>query len=168
MSNEKILAEKKKVVNEITGKLKESAAVIVVNYRGLPVADATALRRQLREANVDFKVYKNTFARRASKAAGTEALDDVFSGPTAISFSKEDVIAPAKVLYNFAKDHETLEIKAGLIEGKSVSMDELKTLAEIPSRETLLSMLANVLQAPIRDFAIGVKAVADKKEQEGA
>lgn len=166
MSNEKVLEEKKKIVDEIAGKLKDSVATIVVNYRGLSVAEVTELRKQLREANVDYKVYKNTFARRAIEIAGLSELDDALKGPTAVSFSKDDVIAPAKVLYNFAKDHEALEIKAGVIEGKLASVDEIKALAELPSKEALLSMLANVLQAPIRNFALGVKAVAEQKEQE--
>ncbi|MCL1632378.1 50S ribosomal protein L10 [Sporolactobacillus sp. CPB3-1] len=166
MSNAKILEGKKKVVDEIAAKLKESVATIVVNYRGLSVAEVTELRKQLREANVDYKVYKNTFARRATEIAGISELNDALTGPTAVSFSKEDVIAPAKVLYNFAKEHEALEIKAGIIEGKLTSLEEIKALAELPSREGLLSMLANVLQAPIRNFALGVKAVAEQKEQE--
>ncbi|MCO7127462.1 50S ribosomal protein L10 [Sporolactobacillus shoreicorticis] len=166
MSNEKVLEGKKKIVDEIAGKLKDSVATIIVNYRGLSVAEVTELRKQLREANVDYKVYKNSFARRATGIAGLSGLDDALKGPTAVSFSKEDVIAPAKVLYNFAKEHEALEIKAGVIEGKLTSVDEIKALAELPSREGLLSMLANVLQAPIQKFALGVKAVAEKKEQE--
>jgi large subunit ribosomal protein L10 len=166
MSNEKVIEGKKKIVDEITGKLKDSVATIVVNYRGLSVAEVTELRQQLREAGVEYKVYKNTFARRATAIAGLSELDDALKGPTAVSFSKDDVIAPAKVLYNFAKEHEALEIKAGVIEGKLTSVDEIKALAELPSREGLLSMLANVLQAPIQKFALGVKAVAEKKEQE--
>ncbi|WP_262393098.1 50S ribosomal protein L10 [Sporolactobacillus inulinus] len=161
-----MLDQKKLVVDEIAAKLKESVATIAVNYRGLSVAEVTELRKQLREAGVDYKVYKNTFARRATEIAGLTDLDDALTGPTAISFSKDDVIAPAKVLYTFAKEHEALEIKAGVIEGKLTSLDEIKALAELPSREGLLSMLANVLQAPIRNFALGVKAVAEQKEQE--
>ncbi|RYL89367.1 50S ribosomal protein L10 [Sporolactobacillus sp. Y61] len=168
MSNAKIIEGKKKVVDEIADKLKNSVAAIVVNYRGLSVAEVTELRKQLREADVDYKVYKNTFARRATALTDMTSLDEALTGPTAISFSKEDVISPAKILYNFAKDHEALEIKAGVIEGKPVSIEELQTLAKLPTREELLSMLANVLQAPIRKFAIGVKAVADKKEQQEA
>ncbi|RYL89911.1 50S ribosomal protein L10 [Sporolactobacillus sp. THM7-4] len=166
MSSEKVLEQKKKVVDEIAEKLKNSISTIVVDYRGLSVSEVTELRKQLREANVDYKVYKNTFVRRATALTGLTALDEALAGPTAVSFSKEDVIAPAKVLFNFSKDHEALEIKAGVIEGKAVSVDEIKALAELPSREGLLSMLANVLQAPIRNFALGVKAVADQKEQE--
>ncbi|MCR8682304.1 50S ribosomal protein L10, partial [Enterococcus faecium] len=129
------------VVQEITDKMKESAAFIVVDYRGLSVAQATELRKQLREAGVDMTVYKNTMSRRAAESLGYEALNEFLTGPNAIAFSTEDVIAPAKVLNNFAKENEQLEIKAGIIEGNLVSVDEIKALAELPSREGLLSML---------------------------
>ncbi|CAM3233269.1 50S ribosomal protein L10 [Sporolactobacillus spathodeae] len=166
MSNEKILEAKKQTVSEIADKLKESAAIIAVNYRGLSVSEVTELRKELREAGVEYKVYKNTFVRRATELTGLTDFDASLTGPTAVSFSKEDVIAPAKVLFNFAKDHEALEIKSGIIEGKVAPVEQLKALAELPSREGLLSMLANVLQAPIAGFARSVKAVAEKKEQE--
>ncbi|MFD0944154.1 50S ribosomal protein L10 [Savagea faecisuis] len=165
----KILQAKQAVVQEITDKMKESAAFIVVDYRGLSVAQATELRKQLREAGVDMTVYKNTMSRRAAESLGFEALNEFLTGPNAIAFSTEDVIAPAKVLNNFAKENEQLEIKAGIIEGNLVSVDEIKALAELPSREGLLSMLLSVLQAPMRNFALATKAVADQKgEEEGA
>ncbi|MFT8363541.1 MAG: 50S ribosomal protein L10 [Sporolactobacillus sp.] len=166
MSNAVILEGKQQTVNEIAGKLKESVAVIAVNYRGLSVSEVTELRKQLREAGVDYKVYKNTYVRRATEMAGLTDFDDALTGPTAISFSKDDVIAPAKILFNFAKEHEALEIKSGIIEGKVAPVEQIKALSELPSREGLLSMLANVLQAPIAGFARSVKAVAEKKEQE--
>lgn len=165
----KILQAKQAVVQEITDKMKESAAFIVVDYRGLSVAQATELRKQLREAGVDMTVYKNTMSRRAAESLGFEALNEFLTGPNAIAFSTEDVIAPAKVLNSFAKENEQLEIKAGIIEGNLVSVDEIKALAELPSREGLLSMLLSVLQAPMRNFALATKAVADQKgEEEGA
>ncbi|MFT8872739.1 MAG: 50S ribosomal protein L10 [Sporolactobacillus sp.] len=166
MSNAKILESKKQIVDTIVTKLKESAAVVAVDYRGLTVAEVTELRKQLREAGVEYKVYKNTYVRRATALAGLSAFDEALTGPTALSFSKEDVIAPAKVLYNFAKTHEALELKAGVIEGQPTPVDQIKALAELPSREGLLSMLANVLQAPIRNLAVDVKAIADQKAQE--
>ncbi|GAE31476.1 50S ribosomal protein L10 [Alkalihalobacillus hemicellulosilyticus] len=163
-----VLEQKKQVVSTIATKLRDSKATVVVDYRGLNVAEVTELRKQLREAGVEFKVYKNTLARRATAEAGLTELDEQLVGPTAIAFSEEDVIAPAKVLNNFAKEHEALEIKAGVLEGKVVSVAEVKALAELPSREGLLSMLANVLQAPVRNFALATKAVADQKEEQGA
>ena len=161
-----VIDKKKQVVDEITTKLQESQSTIVVNYRGLTVAEVTELRKQLRESGVDYKVYKNTLSRRATEKAGLTELDESLVGPTAIAFSNEDVIAPAKVLANFAKDHKALEIKAGVIEGNVVSLDEVKEIAELPSRDGLISMLLSVMQAPIRNFALATKAVADQKEEQ--
>jgi len=159
---------KKVVVEEITSKLKESKSTIIVDYRGLNVAEVTELRKQLREANVEFKVYKNTMTRRAVEQAELDGLNDFLTGPNAIAFSTEDVVAPAKVLNEFAKKHEALEIKAGVIEGKVSTVEEVKALAELPSREGLLSMLLSVLQAPVRNLALATKAVAKQKEEQGA
>lgn len=159
---------KKQIVSEITEKLQASKATILVDYRGLNVAEVTELRKQLREAGVEFKVYKNTLVRRATAEVNLTDLDEQLVGPTAIAFSNEDVVAPAKVLSKFAKDNEALEIKTGVIEGNVVSVDEIKALADLPSREGLLSMLLSVLQAPMRNFALAAKAVADQKEGEGA
>ncbi|AAU21751.2 50S ribosomal protein L10 [Bacillus sp. GM2] len=159
---------KKVVVEEITSKLKESKSTIIVDYRGLNVAEVTELRKQLREANVEFKVYKNTMTRRAVEQAELDGLNDFLTGPNAIAFSTEDVVAPAKVLNEFAKKHEALEIKAGVIEGKVSTVEEVKALAELPSREGLLSMLLSVLQAPVRNLALATKAVAEQKEEQGA
>ncbi|WP_028400847.1 50S ribosomal protein L10 [Ectobacillus panaciterrae] len=164
----KAIEAKQVVVAEIAGKLKESKSTIVVDYRGLTVSEATELRKQLREAGIEFKVYKNTLTRRAAEEASMADLNEYLTGPNAIAFSNEDVIAPAKVLNDFAKKHEALEIKAGVIEGKLVSVEEVKAIAELPSREGLLSMLLSVLQAPIRNLALAAKAVADQKEEQGA
>lgn len=102
------------------------------------------------------------------ESAEIAELNEFLTGPNAIAFSNEDVVAPAKVLNDFAKDHEALEIKAGVIEGKLVTLDEVKAIATLPSREGLLSMLLSVLQAPIRNLALATKAVADQKEEQGA
>ncbi|MDA7028284.1 50S ribosomal protein L10 [Bacillus sp. CLL-7-23] len=163
-----VIETKKAVVQEITSKLKESKSTIVVDYRGLNVSEVTELRKQLREANVEFKVYKNTMTRRAVEQAELDGLNDVLTGPNAIAFSAEDVIAPAKVINEFAKKHDALEIKAGVIEGKVSTVEEVKALAELPSREGLLSMLLSVLQAPVRNLALATKAVAEQKEEQGA
>lgn len=163
-----VMEKKIQTVEEITTKFQESQSTIVVDYRGLDVAEVTELRKQLREAGVEFKVYKNTMARRATEKAGLQELDASLVGPTAIAFSNDDVIAPAKVLAGFAKKHDALEIKAGIIEGKVVTVEEVKAIAELPSREGLLSMLLSVLQAPIRNFALATKAVAEQKEEQGA
>ncbi|MBM6616126.1 50S ribosomal protein L10 [Bacillus suaedaesalsae] len=159
---------KKQVVTEIADKLRDSKSTIVVDYRGLTVSQVTELRKQLREAGIDFKVYKNTMTRRAATDAGLEGLNEFLTGPNAIAFGGEDVIAPAKILNEFAKKNEKLEIKAGVIEGNIATVEEVKALAELPSREGLLSMLLSVLQAPIRNLALAAKAVADQKEEQGA
>jgi large subunit ribosomal protein L10 len=126
------------------------------------VAQVTELRKQLREAGVEFQVLKNSLARRATAQAELTALDEFLTGPTAIAFSKDDIIAPAKILTDFAKKNEALSVKAGVVEGKVVGFDQIKALADLPSREGLLSMLLSVLQAPVRNFALAVKAVAEK------
>ncbi|MFX3674670.1 MAG: 50S ribosomal protein L10 [Paenisporosarcina sp.] len=164
----KAIETKQVRVEEITEKFKGAATVVVVDYRGLNVTQLTELRKQLREAGVEFKVYKNTMTRRATEVAGLEGLNEHLTGPNAIAFSNEDVVAPAKILNDFAKKNEKLEIKAGVIEGTIASADDIKALAELPSREGLLSMLLSVLQAPMRNFALVTKAVAEQKEEQGA
>ncbi|MDS9471992.1 50S ribosomal protein L10 [Sporosarcina pasteurii] len=165
----KVLEAKQAVVTEISEKMKSAATVVVVDYRGLNVSQVTELRKNLREQGVDFKVYKNSMSRRAAEEVGFEGLNEHLVGPNAIAFSEDDVIAPAKILHEFAKENEALEIKAGVIEGEIASAEEIKALATLPSREGLLSMLLSVLQAPVRNFALATKAVAEQKEeQEGA
>ncbi|MGE7998203.1 50S ribosomal protein L10 [Lysinibacillus sp. NPDC093190] len=164
----KVIENKQAQVQEITEKFQNAASVVVVDYRGLNVAQVTELRKQLREAGVEFKVYKNTLTRRATEAVGLEGINDVLVGPNAIAFSNEDVVAPAKIINEFAKQNEALEIKAGIIEGTISSVEDVKALAELPSREGLLSMLLSVLQAPVRNFALATKAVAEQKEEQGA
>ncbi|MEC2075523.1 50S ribosomal protein L10 [Metabacillus fastidiosus] len=163
-----IIETKKQIVDEIAEKLTASKSTVIVDYRGLNVSEVTELRKQLREAGIDFKVYKNTMTRRAFEKAGLTGIEDALTGPNAIAFGSEDVVAPAKILNDFAKKHEALEIKAGVIEGNVATVEEVKALAELPSREGLLSMLLSVLQAPIRNFALATKAVADQKEEQGA
>jgi len=159
---------KQQIVSEISDKIKNSVSTVVVDYRGLSVSEVTELRKQLREAGVEFKVYKNSMTRRAAEAAGLADLNAALTGPNAIAFSTEDVVAPAKILNDFAKKHEALELKAGVIEGNVATAEEIKALADLPSREGLLSMLLSVLQAPIRNLALVTKAVAEQKEEQGA
>jgi large subunit ribosomal protein L10 len=166
MANARIIQEKQQVVEEITQKLRESAATVLTDYRGLNVAQVTELRRKLREAGIEFKVLKNTLIRRATSNAELTELDSVLTGPTAVAFGKDDAVAPAKILSEFAKQNEALQIKGGVVEGRVVGVEEIKALADLPSREGLLSLLLSVLQAPIRNFALAVKAVAEKKEAE--
>jgi large subunit ribosomal protein L10 len=165
LANAKVIQAKQESVDAVTAKLRESATTVVVDYRGLNVAQVTELRKQLREAGIEFQVLKNTLLRRATAAAELTELDSVLTGPTAIAFSAEDAVAPAKILNDFAKKNDALELKGAVVEGRVIGVEEVKALAELPSREGLLSMLLSVLQAPVRNFALAVKAVADKEEQ---
>src|SRR5690625_4887358 len=158
---------KEQVVQELTEKFKESQSTVLVDYRGLNVAEITALRKELRDNNIDYKVYKNTLTRRAVANAELEELTESLVGPTAVAFSKDDVVAPAKILHEFSKKHEALEIKGGVIEGQVATLDQIKELSTLPDYNGLVSMLLSVLQAPIRNLAYATKAVADQKEENG-
>lgn len=160
----KVIETKQQVVTEIADKLRASKSTIVVDYRGLTVSEATELRKQLREAGVEFKVYKNSLTRRAAESAEMAELNEFLTGPNAIAFSNEDVVAPAKVLNDFATKHEALEIKAGVIEGKLVTLDEVKAIATLPSREGLLSMLLSVLQAQSVTLHLLLKQLQNKRK----
>lgn len=162
MPNAKVLEEKQQLVNEVVAKLKDSSCTVVADYRGLTVAQVTQLRKTLREAGIEFQVLKNTLVRRATADAELTDLDAVLTGPTAIAFGK-DVVAPAKILSDFAKKNDKLQIKGGVVEGRVVDTAQIKALADLPSREGLLSMLLSVLQAPMRNFALAVKAVSEKE-----
>ena len=165
MSNSKIVEIKQQKVDAIAEQLKNSVSTIIVDYRGLSVAQVTELRQQLREAGLEYRVYKNTLVRRAAEAAGIEGLEEFLTGPNAIAFSNEEVVAPAKILADFAKQNEALEIKAGVIEGSVVSAEQVNTIGSLPSKDGLVSMLLSVLQAPVRNFAYAVKAVGEQKEE---
>jgi len=164
LANAKIIQEKQEAVAAVAAKLTESSSTIVADYRGLNVAQVTELRKQLREAGVEFQVLKNSIVRRATEGTDLEGLSSILTGPTAVAFSKDDAVAPAKILNSFAKTNDALKLKGGVVEGKVVSVEEVKALAELPSREGLLSMLLSVLQAPVRNFALAVKAVGEKQE----
>ena len=159
------IAKKQELVDLASTKFKEAASVVVVDYRGLTVEEVTNLRKQLRDAGIQMKVIKNSVLSRAAEAAGLEGMDDVFKGPTAIAFSNDDVVAPAKIIAEFAKEAAALEIKGGVIEGRVSSATEINALATLPDRDGLLSMLLSVLQAPVRNTALAIKAVAESKEE---
>ncbi len=167
MPNDKVLNEKIQLVTELAEKLRESTTTVVTDYRGLSVAQVTELRKKLREADVEFHVIKNSLVRRATAQTELTDLDEHLVGPTAIAFSK-DVVAPAKILSEFAKKNDALKVKGGVVEGKVVDLGQIKALADLPSREGLLSMLLSVLQAPMRNVALAVKAVADKQDGDEA
>lgn len=160
--NPSTLESKKQVVSKITDSFKESSSLVIVEYRGLTVADLSELRKSLKAVNASFNVYKNTLVQRASDKLGHKDLDQYLSGSNAYVFSK-DVVEGPKVLAKFAKKNENLVIKAGLVEGKVVDAAGVKAVATMPNREGLISMFLSCLQAPIRSFACIVKAVADSK-----
>ena len=152
---------KAEVVTEITEKFEQAQSAVLVEYRGLSVAEVTQLRRDLRAEGVEFKVYKNKLVQRAAQNAGYEALNAELVGPNAIAFGMSDAVAPARVIAEFAKTHEALKIKAGVMEGNVLSQEEVVEIAKLPGREGMYSMLLGMLQAPVSKFARVVKAVAD-------
>lgn len=160
--------EKAAVVRDVADKFSRSTSAIVTDYRGLTVAEVTELRKRLREAGVELKVMKNTLARRATAETNSSALDPYLKGPSAIAFGYADVVTPAKLLNEFANKNKALEIKGGLVEGRVIDAEGVKSLASLPSRDGLLSMLLSVLQAPMRNFAYAAKQVAEQKESTGA
>ena len=166
--SEATIAKKAEAVKNVNEMLTNAETAIVVDYRGLTVAEVTDLRKQLRDADIKMMVIKNKILERAVEGTDYEDLKSTFVGPTAVAFSDEDAIAPAKILKKFADDHEALEIKGGFIEKKVQTLDKINEYATLPSREDLLSMLASALQDPMRKIARAVKAVADKKSEEEA
>lgn len=168
MPKKEVIHAKAKRVEAVTEQFNNATTAIVVNYRGLNVAEVTDLRKQLRDAGVSFSVIKNNIAVRASKEAGYEELGDLFKGPTAVAFSDEDPIAPAKVLKHFADNTDAVEIKGGILENKIATLQEIDEFASLPSRDESISILASMLQSPVRKFAIAVKAVAEKGDGDAA
>ncbi|MDF7637188.1 50S ribosomal protein L10 [Leuconostocaceae bacterium ESL0958] len=164
--SEQAIALKAKKVAEVAEHLKGSTAAVVVNPRGLTVAESNDLRSQLRQEGVLLEVIKNKVMVRAAEEAGYAEMNDLFAGPTAVAFSKDDAVAPAKVLKKFADNTEALEIKGGVIDGTIVSVDEINKYASLPSFDGLLGQLMAEFQYPIRSFAYAVKALQEKKEAE--
>lgn len=156
---------KKPIVEEISELLNGAATAVVVDYRGLTVAQDTELRKQLREAGVVYKVYKNTMINFAIKDTEFSDLAQHLEGPTAIAVCKDDVTAAARVLVNFAKGAEALEVKGGVVDGVYYDADGVKQIASIPSREVLLSKLLGSMQSPITNFARVIKQIAEQNEE---
>ena len=161
--NKQVLEAKQSVVKEIVEKANNSSTIIVAEYRGLTVAQLQELRRALRKEESELCVYKNSLVERASEELGYQELNEVLCGPNAIIFSKE-VSNGAKVVAKYARKlRDTLVIKGGVVEGKFADADKIKEVAKLPGREGLISMFLSCLQAPVRQFAATVKAVADAK-----
>jgi len=158
---------KKVVVEEIREKFSNAKSAILVDYRGLTVEEATDLRTKFREAGVEYKVYKNNLMKLAIKESSFEGLTADLSGPSAVAFGYEDPVTPAKIVKDFAKDHSNLELKAGVVEGEYYDNVKIVEIADIPSREVLLSRLVGSFQAPISNFAYLVKNIVDKRVEDG-
>ena len=152
MANQSIIAKKAEIVDEIAERVKNSTSAILFDYRGLTDSEITLLRHKLHEENSSYKVYKNTLTKRAFEKLSIK-LDDCLEGPSAIATS-DDAIAPIKILAEFAKTHPALELKGGIVDGKETSKEELKELANVPSRDTLLTMFAAGLMEHVKNVAI--------------
>ena len=163
MANAKIIEQKAAVVSEIKEKFDNAKSIVLFDARGLKVSEVNELRRALRETDSDYKVYKNTLTRRAVEETGYD-LNSYLIGPTAISFSSDE-LAPVKVLSDFAKKHENLKLKAGVVEGKVANVEELNSYALIPSRDRLLTMLAGGMIGVVRDLSICLDLYSKEKEE---
>lgn len=158
--------QKVQKVQEIKERFEKAQSVVFVDYKGLTVEEDTELRRKLREAGVEYKVFKNTLTSIAAKEAGIEGLDEYFKGPTSFAFGYDDPVKPAAVVNNFIKEHKKMEIKGGWVQGQVFDNDKVKELASIPSKEILIAKLLGSFKAPLSNFAYLVNAIKEKKENE--
>ena len=162
MANAKILEQKAGVVSEIRERFENAKSVVAFDYRGLSVAEVTELRRKLRDAGADYKVYKNTLTKRALDELNID-MSEYLAGPSAIAFGTDE-LSIVKVINDFAKEHDALELKGGIVEGKVAGLEDLKRYAAIPSRDTLLTMLAAGLMGTVRDLSICLDLYSKEKE----
>lgn len=167
MASEKILNQKKEEVTKLATQMKESKLILLTDYRGINVTDDTILRKDLRNTGAKYTIIKNNITRRALAECGIEGLDEKLEGPTAVILSSEDYLEPSKIIYKFSKDNEYYTIKGGVIDGKVMTADEIIALAKLPSRETLLSMLAGALLGNISKIAVALDQVRIQKEEAG-
>ena len=165
MANAKVLAKKQDEVKLYKEKFEKSKLVILADYRGINVSDVTKMRADLRKSGTEYKVAKNSILRFAAKEAKLDELESLLEGPTAIAFSYDDYVEPAKVIYDYAKTSEFYKIKGGVMDGKIVSVAEIERLAKLPSKEMLLTQLATVLLANIRNLAVVLNQVKEKQEE---
>ena len=154
------------VVNEAKERLEKAGSFVLVDYKGINVEDVTELRKRFRESGVEYKVYKNTLFKRATGELGLEAIHEQLQGTVAVAFGYTDVVAPARVLNQFIKDHPktTISVKAGVVEGNVMDADQMKALGDLPSKEVLLSMLLGALQGSIRNLAYSLDQIREQKE----
>lgn len=165
MASEKNINLKKEEVSKLAEQMKEAKLILLTDYRGINVADVTNLRTELRNINADYKVIKNNITKRALKENGIEGLDEILAGPTAVIMTNEDYLEPTKAIYNFSKNNDYYKIKGGVVDGKVLTAEEIITLAKLPSRQDLLSMLAGGLLATISKLAIALDQVKAQKEE---
>lgn len=163
MASEKVIKQKEEAVKKLAEDLKDAKLILLTDYRGITVEDATKLRAELRESNSEYRVIKNNIIKRALDLNGESGLDDLLEGPTALITNNEDYLAPAKAIYNFTKDHDFYKIKGGIIEGKVMTAEEIITLAKLPSRQELLAQLAGALLGNITKLAVALDQVKDQK-----
>ena len=166
MPNAKVLAKKQSDAEVLKEKFNKSKLVILADYRGINVGDITKIRSDLRKAECEYVVAKNSTMRFAVKGSDIEGISEYLEGPTAVTFSYDDYVTPAKVLYDYAKNNEFYKIKAGIMDGKVISAEEIIKLAKLPSKEMLLTQLATVLLANIRNLAVVLDQTREKKEAE--
>ncbi len=162
MPSTAVLEKKAQQVADISGKISSAVAGVLVDYKGITVADDTALRANLRNSGVTYAVVKNTILKRAIAGTALEGLSDVLEGTTAIAVSDSDYVASAKILSEYAEKHDNFKVKGGFLDGEVISLDKINELAKLPSREVLLATVAAAFQAPVASFARAIKAVADK------
>ncbi len=163
MPSEKVLEAKKAEVAAIADRLQNAIAGVIVDYKGINVADDTALRKELREAGVNYTVSKNTMIELAIKGTDLEGLGDCLEGTTALATSTDDYVAAARILCKFASTHENFNVKSGFLDNEVISVEKIDSLAKLPSREVLLATVCSVFNAPIAAFARGVQAIVDKQ-----
>ena len=166
MASEKSIKAKEEQVDALAEKMKDAAIVLLTDYRGINVADVTNLRKTIREANAEYTVIKNNITKRALNKNGITELDEILEGPTAVIIAKEEYLPALKAIYKYSKDNDFYKIKGGVLEGKVTSIEELITLAKLPSREELIAKLAGCLLANVSKLAATLDAVRVKKESE--
>jgi large subunit ribosomal protein L10 len=154
--------QKQLIIDEIKDKFERAESAVVIDYIGITVAQADAMRKNLREAGVDYTVYKNTLVKRAIAGTKYEALGEVLEGPSGFAFSYDDATAPARVLANAIKDFKKMEFKGGVVEGEVYGKEDIQAIADIPSREILIARFLGSIQGPIRGLAVGLQAIIDK------
>ncbi len=162
MPNALVLEQKQQIVAGLKADIEGSVAGVIVDYKGISVADDTVLRKELREAGIDYRVVKNTLLSRAIEGTALESINSVLEGTTAIAISKEDHVAAARILCKFADSHENFKIKAGYLDGAAIDLETINSLAKLPSKEVLMATVLGAFQAPIAAFARAVQAIVDK------